>query len=90
MKARQRSWRLASDRVAALARTDGVAAARFVGHAVAHTRHMREACGFPSVGSRAVLVGIPEGCLGRREHSFGGRVSRPKAQNALLSVGQPL
>ena len=54
---------------------------------MAHTRHMREACGFPSVGSRAVLVGIPEGCPGRREGSGDGRVSRPKAQNALLSVG---
>ena len=53
------------------------AAARFVGHAVAHTRHMREACGFPLSGQPCGPRGDPRGCLGRREHG-GGRVPSPK------------
>ena len=71
-------------------RADTFVAARFVGHAGSHKAHERGVRVPPSAGSHAGLVGIPEGCPGRREHSCGGRGSKPKAQNALLSVGQPL
>jgi hypothetical protein len=57
-------------------RADTFVAARFVGHAVAHTRHMREACGFPLSGPPCGPRGDPRGV----PRPAGALLRRPRFQ----------